>query len=278
MKRIVKSHPVAAFIAVTFLFSWTLWLLMILSNKNLLPFKFPTSFWGSFGPAVGSLVIISIVYGKEGLKKIFLSLIKIKSGLLNYFFAIFLIVGIYAFTIFIIYLLEPVTKATGVLPGAWDLIQYFFIILIVGGPLGEEIGWRGFLQVELHKRFSPLTTSALIGIIWFTWHVPLFWLEGAAQEGGSLIRFFVSVLSMSFLFTWLFSRTGGSLFFAILFHTSINYTSALIIPFLFPASGESTTFNGIFVFVLALTAIIFSTSSGINSLFKKDKLKIPVGI
>ncbi len=274
MKKIVASNPVTAFVVITFFFSWTLWLLMILSNNNLLPFKFPTTFWGSFGPLVGSILITSIIYGKDGLKKILLSLVSIKSDLPNYIFALFLIAGIYAFTILIIHFIEPAAAATGKLPGAGDLIKYFFIILAIGGPLGEEIGWRGFLQLELHKRFTPLTASAVIGIIWFTWHIPLFWLEGAAQEGSSLISFFVSVVSMTFLFTWLFLRTGGSLFFAILFHTSINYVSALIIPFLFPASGESRMFNMIFIIILAAAAIIFTSVSRKNFLYKHDKEKI----
>lgn len=45
--------------------------------------------------------------------------------------------------------------------GTWDEIgryasAVFFITLLYGGPLGEELGWRGFALPYLQKRHSPL--------------------------------------------------------------------------------------------------------------------------
>jgi len=101
------------------------------------------------------------------------------------------------------------------------------LILLAGGPLGEEVGWRGCLQPWLLPRLGPLAASAVIAVVWFAWHVPLFWLEGAAQRGGSLPLFGVTILAFAILFTWVYNRTGGSLLMAILFHTGINTPSFL---------------------------------------------------
>jgi membrane protease YdiL (CAAX protease family) len=44
---------------------------------------------------------------------------------------------------------------------------------LLGGPLGEEAGWRGFALPRLQNRFSPLTSSLALGFLWANWHVPL---------------------------------------------------------------------------------------------------------
>jgi membrane protease YdiL (CAAX protease family) len=256
MKKVIQSHPVASFLALTFLYSWTLWLLMILSNKNLLPFKFPTNFLGSFGPAVGALVVAGIGQGRTGLKKILKSLITWKTSAWSYVFAIFFIVLVYALTAGITYFINPELVKFGKLPGLSESVIYFFVIAIVGGPLGEEIGWRGFLQPHFLQRFSPAVASLFIASIWLIWHLPLFWLEGAAQSGGSIIYFGLLVLSMSFLFTLLYLRSKGSLLLAILFHTMINWVSAFIIPIILPASETDKTFGHVSTFLLLGSAFL----------------------
>jgi uncharacterized protein len=257
MKKLIKSYPIASFIAITLIYSWTLWLLMILSKKGLLPFNFPTNFLGSFGPAIGALIVTGIILGKTGLIKILNSLIDWKTSAWTYFFAIFFIVAVYVLTIGVTYSIDPTILKLQKLPGFAEIIIYLFVIVIVGGPLGEEIGWRGFLQPELLKRFNPAITSLFIAIIWLTWHVPLFWLEGAAQEGGSIILFALSVFAMAFLFTLLYIKSNGSLLLAILFHTMINYVSAFIIPSVLPATETDKTFGHISTYILVGLGIIF---------------------
>ena len=41
------------------------------------------------------------------------------------------------------------------------------------GPLGEEPGWRGFAQPRLQSKWSPLASTALLGLLITGWHLPL---------------------------------------------------------------------------------------------------------
>ena len=37
----------------------------------------------------------------------------------------------------------------------------------------EELGWRGFARPALEKRFSPLVSGLLVGLMWGAWHLRL---------------------------------------------------------------------------------------------------------
>jgi hypothetical protein len=228
---------------------------MILSARGLLPFKFPTNFLGSFGPAIGALIVTGVIRGKPGLRNILKSLINWRTSAWSYLFAILFIIIVYVITAGITYLIDPALLKFGKMPGLPESIVYFFIIAFLGGPLGEEIGWRGFLQPQLLRKFTPLAASLFIALIWLLWHIPLFWLEGAAQAGGSVIYFGLSVLAMAFLFTLLYLKSKGSLLLAIIFHTVINYVSAFIIPFILPLTEKDKTFGHISTYLLFGSAV-----------------------
>ena len=36
----------------------------------------------------------------------------------------------------------------------------------------EEPGWRGLMQPELQKRFSPLVVALIVSGFWSLWHLP----------------------------------------------------------------------------------------------------------
>lgn len=62
-----------------------------------------------------------------------------------------------------------------------DLVV-FIVVMLVGGPLAEEFGWRGYALDRLMSRFRLLPSSVILGIIWFVWHLPLFFMVGTTQH------------------------------------------------------------------------------------------------
>lgn len=97
----------------------------------------------------------------------------------------------------------------------------------------EEIGWRGYLLPLLQRRYSPLASSLMIAVIWTLWHLPLAWASVGYQRSPrpwlSMLQFFITIIPISCLMTWLFNRTAESLVIATLFHAAINVADYVVI-------------------------------------------------
>ncbi|WP_078857771.1 CPBP family intramembrane glutamic endopeptidase [Streptomyces sp. NRRL F-4474] len=86
------------------------------------------------------------------------------------------------------------------------------------GACAEEIGWRCHLQPLLRTRFGPVTASALVGVLWGLWHVPVFAQEPAYGAGFLLATTAMSVI----LGLALEGVRSNRLLLAGGFHTLIN--------------------------------------------------------
>ncbi len=102
------------------------------------------------------------------------------------------------------------------------LVLTFLLGQLILGPLGEELGWRGFALPRLLQRFSPLGASLLLGAIWGVWHLPSFFVSSLVQSSLAIPLFLFGALCMSILATWLYLHTGGSVLITVLFHLAFN--------------------------------------------------------
>lgn len=107
-------------------------------------------------------------------------------------------------------------------------LAQFGLVLIVGGPLGEEFGWRGFALRVLVPRMRWRWASLILGAIWALWHVPLFYLPGTAQTQMPMALFPASNLALSVIFARLSVNTNFSILPAIVLHWSVNAWSWVI--------------------------------------------------
>lgn len=123
-------------------------------------------------------------------------------------------------------------------------IFVMFVDSLIRGPLGEELGWRGYLQIELNKRFSLLGASLIVGVIWGLWHLPLWFISG--YQGVSLlfyiVSFMVGLVSFSVIIGFVYGR-GRNLLYAILLHQMLNFTGRLLdIDELIVLAGSSAVY------------------------------------
>jgi len=137
------------------------------------------------------------------------------------------------------------------LPSGFAL--FFAIGSIVAGSLGEEIGWRGFGQARLQRRYGALSASLVIGLIWTVWH---YW--GLFAPGGlasfTLGGFALSILRMcalSVLYAWLFNGSRQSLPVAMAAHAGHNIANNIV-----PSTGNGIDLGEIVIFLYAAAAIV----------------------
>jgi uncharacterized protein len=110
------------------------------------------------------------------------------------------------------------------------------LISIIAGALSEELGWRGFAQERMTRRWGLPAALAALAVIWGVWHLPLFFIPGTSQHGwgwGSTF-FWLFLLNFIPLTVWLglaYDRNQGSILAAVLIHFLFNFTMSLIFPF-----------------------------------------------
>lgn len=121
--------------------------------------------------------------------------------------------------------------ATGAWPRfgqeAWYLMAAA-IVVSTWVQAGEEIGWRGYALPRLSERFGLAPASVALGIIWASWHLPLFFFPGSDILGQSFPLYLLQVTALSVAMSWLYWRTNGSLLLTMLMHAAVNNTKDIV--------------------------------------------------
>jgi len=206
------------FIITTLVITWLLWLPAVLNQHMTVaePFLFMSMF-ANMVPSVLGIVFLN-KYHKGWHKK--------RLGLkINWLIALIMITYI-PLQGLLSYLLTKGIDTNFTANIVWGNIVMFIPIIFIGGPLGEEFGWRGFLQDELTKDHIYRGTLVL-GLVWSLWHLPLFFMEGTVQSQIPFYQFLLQNTLYAFYYTWFYRRTHGSIVWMILFHAIANTTSAI---------------------------------------------------
>jgi membrane protease YdiL (CAAX protease family) len=135
---------------------------------------------------------------------------------------------------------------------AWDRWHLFIPLLLSHllqdpGPLGEELGWRGYALPRLLIGRSPLAASTILGGVWFVWHLPAFFISGTPQIGLSLPAFLLSAIALSMIATWLYLHSNGGVLLSVLLHLAANYALRIGAPMIL--------FGGM-LFIVAMLVVV----------------------
>jgi membrane protease YdiL (CAAX protease family) len=211
---------VLKFFVLTYALSWTLWSLVALVPVGT-PARTALFLPGTFAPAV---VALWLAPNREELID---RLFKWNVPARFYLFALSYIAGAKLLAAIVYRLVSGVWPALE--PGSWLL---FAGAILVSTPFqaGEEIGWRGFALPRLTQRFGLGAASALLGVIWAAWHLPLFFIQATTTTGGSFPFYLITVVAISVAMGWLYDRTHGSLLLVMLLHSTANNTPHFVPP------------------------------------------------
>ncbi len=225
------TRGLLAFFALAFAWSWVLWLLipsLDLEGGTAEALRIA----GRFGPSLAAIAVATVRGGRQGLQRLLQPLARWRAP------------G----RLWLVALLGPpivvlaaiaMASVLGTPPGPFNdprtlylVIPAFVTILVIGGPLGEEIGWRGFALDRLQARLGPVVASLLLGLVWGLWHLPLFLNPDDVQSGLPLLTYLGQTTATSFVYTWLWNRTR-SLPVVLALHTATN-VAAGVFPLLVP--------------------------------------------
>lgn len=208
---LVRRWPSATFLLVSCLWSWRGWLAS-LATGGASPGIDP------FGPLGAAVLVTAATEGRVATARLLRRLVQWRVAWRWYAFALGLPV-----------VLSLASGAATVALGAprpaaeqlarWpELFLAFPVVLAIAGPLGEELGWRGFLLPRLRQGRSELAAGLAVGVIWAGWHLPLLLTNLRAEW----VPFLVSVTAASILLARLDAGSGGSVLLAMLFHAAQN--------------------------------------------------------
>jgi membrane protease YdiL (CAAX protease family) len=110
-----------------------------------------------------------------------------------------------------------------------------FLLLPIGAPVSEEIGWRGFALPRLLAVRSALTATLILGVIWSVWHLPVVLDDPELRVP---VPFMLAVIPTAVMFTWIFLHTAGSVLIAVLFHAWNNVLLAYFAEIIAPSDFE----------------------------------------
>ena len=234
------------YFVLAFLISWILWVPSIVISNLFPTFAQITTIIvmaGSFGPTVAAIILSFRRNGTEGIIELLKRGIQFRIGW-KWYFPIFLIFPLVVFSAFAVGLLLSGNLPSLLNIGLWITAILMLIIvlpfMLLGGPLGEEWGWRGYALDRLQKKWNGLISSLILCAFWAVWHVPLFFIAGSSQRllldyvpFVLILQFSVTLLLITILFTWLHNVSGGSVLVAILLHTVLNTTNTVFMVLAF---------------------------------------------
>jgi uncharacterized protein len=228
----ITRHALPLYFLLAFLGTWLMIAPLVLSRQGaaILPFDLPDAAFfliyvaGPYtGPAFAAFLLTALESGKPGIRRLIRSIFHWRVGARWYLVALF--------SFLLIWLVAYNLAFQGTLLAEfirnWPLLFSVFLPFILFGiivpGLGEEPGWRGYALPRLQIRYGPLLGTLVLGVMHGLWHLPVFFTPMLGPFTPSrYLAFLITALAGSFIYTWVFNGTRGSVFLVVLMHAASN--------------------------------------------------------
>ena len=266
---LLKQHAFIVFVALAILISWFPW------------YTTGTGFL-VFGPSIAGVIVIAMTSGKKGLRDVGQRSLRWRVGVrwwgvALFFTGLILFVSIALNVIF----LEGNLPSFVFLRQEWYLIPAVFLVTMIGGPLGEEFGWRGFALPNLQHRWGAMIASLILGIVWALWHLPLFFQPDSihAQIGIKFLPvYIIGEIVLASIMTWVHNNTGDSLLVGgIILHNADNFWASALLTSDTVASVQSGAQSQLDIQLYILSVVVGALVVLILAITTKWKLGLSKG-
>jgi len=244
----IKRHPLWFFFPLAFLLSWYPWVIALARGLG-------HSGPNPLGVFAAALIVTAFSQGWSGVKDLLFRLVRWRVGIRWYAFVLLAPAAICVTAAGVNLLFGAPAPSTEAFKGWPELLDRFiFIFLFIG--LGEEPGWRGYALEQLQRARSPLMSSLILACIWALWHLPLM---GSEFSPAIIPAFLLSLFGATFIQTWMYNRTRGSILMQMIFHSTVNTVGA---GFVFPMFKGADVIRLWYVYAVLwalLAAILIAT-------------------
>jgi uncharacterized protein len=238
-------------------FGWTWSLLWVGATFPLQPPWIGTAVLiaSAFGPSLAGVATVALFDGLAGVKRWLKRCLFWRVGWGWYAIAGFGPLGMMALALALYAVMGGVVPASPATGNLWLSALIFGQILLLGGPLGEEFGWRGFALPVLTHRIGWRWASRIVGAVWGLWHLPLFFIPGMAQAQMPMALFMASSVAITVVLARMSMNTGFGVLTAMLFHWAINAWPA-VLPMI-PNGGSVRPYVLVMSILFVIAVVVF---------------------
>jgi uncharacterized protein len=248
----IRRHPLAAYFLMAFAFTWIVAAPFVLSRSGIIAVTIPVTlvqiFGALAGPTLAALIVTAAIDGRTGIRQLLRRCVQWRAGIVWYVAVVLgpLLILTLAATAFL-----GSSFLSAFVRNLPQVLAAYIPALIIGlilGPLWEEPGWRGFALPRLQKGYGPVLGTAVLGVLWAAWHLPAFfggWM--GPLNVSSFAALIVSSIAFSWLMTWVYNNTAGSVLLMILLHSASNAAVSAggrVLPADLPANIASIVYSG----------------------------------
>ena len=237
MSDFVRHRPLVGYAVLAYALSWLVWGLGLATAERPWQLDDPVLgaaiLVGSFGPTVAALVMAGLLGGRVAVGRLLRTLLRVRAVWWVWLVLFFLPPTV----VVLLYLVLGIEPAGELGLGAVVLTAVVAMpvnavlggVLLGAGPLGEELGWRGFALPRLVEPLGAVGASLVLGVLWAGWHAPLALVPDwrLASWAVFAVGYPLSLVALSLVLTAVWQWSHGSTLLAILGHAVLNSTASV---------------------------------------------------
>ena len=223
LARFAQTRPLTLFFLLTYGWTWILWLGVgsVMPDNKAESYGELLVITGAFGPTVAALITRWLAHRDLKICRVWTGWYSLATGLAF---------GLAAFFIVTVLIPSATIAKAPVYALHWSSLLHWSTYAInystlLGGPLPEEPGWRGFALPRLQQRYGPVWGTLILAPLWAAWHLPLFQIKG--WSSANPWQFLLILTGVAFLLTAAANLSKFNVIIAIVLHAFFNTGSGL---------------------------------------------------
>ena len=214
LRALAAEHPLFVFFAIAYAWAW-----LLIAPLVFWPIPIEAAIPASFGPTIAAVVTHRLSGGTGRAFCWFSGWRRLIGGSVA---GVGLVLVAFVIVPSLLLTDDP-GKLNWAILGSVSIHNY---TTLLGGPIGEEPGWRGYALPRLQQWLGPTRAALVLGLLWTLWHLPL-WFANQWNHPSALI-YLLLITSLSVFQAVSTNIARLAVIPAVLGHAAFNTTGQYI--------------------------------------------------